>query len=128
MASYPSPAPRLRCKVPEIKSGTQCRSLQRSRAGTNDLAGAFVFGHVNLLSVVDIRDALRRGESGPIGRVLCPLGTAYKDHVSGSGVGGGWVAAFSGMGRDDQRATAGSLMSGSSLIWLMVRKSRILRC
>ncbi|RVG58791.1 hypothetical protein CN220_33905 [Sinorhizobium meliloti] len=87
-----------------------------------------MFGHVNLLSVVDIRDALRRGESGPIGRVLCPLGTANKDHVSGSGVGGGWVAAFSGMGRDDQRATAGSLMSGSSLIWLMVRKSRILRC
>ena len=30
------------------------------------------------------------------------------------------VAAFSGMGRDDQRATAGRLMSGSSLIWLMV--------
>ncbi|MEZ0018021.1 hypothetical protein ABIE76_002668 [Sinorhizobium fredii] len=30
------------------------------------------------------------------------------------------VAAFSGMGRDDQRATAGGLMSGSSLIWLMV--------
>lgn len=42
------------------------------------------------------------------------------DHVPGSGVGGGWVAAFSRMGRDDQRATAGRLMSGSSLIWLMV--------
>lgn len=30
------------------------------------------------------------------------------------------VAAFSGMGGDDQRATADRLMSGSSLIWLMV--------
>ncbi|WEJ08574.1 hypothetical protein [Sinorhizobium prairiense] len=30
------------------------------------------------------------------------------------------MAAFSGMGRDDQRATAGRLMSGSSLIRLMV--------
>ncbi len=30
------------------------------------------------------------------------------------------VAVLSGMGRADQRATAGRLMSGSSLIWLMV--------
>ncbi|RVN76715.1 hypothetical protein CN105_34620, partial [Sinorhizobium meliloti] len=39
--------------------------------------------------------------------------SAWHDVLPGSGVGGGWVAAFSGMGRDDQRATAGRLMSGS---------------
>jgi len=30
------------------------------------------------------------------------------------------VAVLSGMGRADQRATAGRLMMGSSLIWLIV--------
>ncbi|RVK93801.1 diguanylate cyclase [Sinorhizobium meliloti] len=73
---------------------------------------------------IELRRALERGELELFYQPLINLGTKQittcEDHVPGSGVGGGWVAAFSGMGRDDQRATAGRLMSGSSLIWLMV--------
>jgi len=44
------------------------------------------------------------------------------DHVPGSGVTDGVVAALSGKCREDQRAKAGKLMRGSSLIWLMVSR------
>jgi hypothetical protein len=51
---------------------------------------------------------------------LHPLKGKRKDRVPRRGVADGVVAALSGMGREDQRATAGRLMKGSSLKGAMV--------